>query len=279
MEKLNPYLRFICKTSILPSKRHTIAYDCRFLYVLSGRGRILVDEGELPLEPNVLLYYPSGIRYHIRSEVDDPMHFITVNFDFTDNFEQKEPTCPVYVEQYDPALLMPSHEVLGEERFLSAFVIEGANHLLPYLVKLLETYDAGGKYSEELCSSLLRTLALEILYSENFSKAHNKIVADTISYIHANFKESLNNQSIAAALNYHPYYLGNLFRKHLGKALHEYIDEVRLDHAAELLMLSDENIYEIASACGYKTAEHFARRFKLRFGVSPGQWRNRRRLI
>lgn len=279
MKKLDPYLRFIACTSNLPNKRHTIAYDCRFLYVLSGKGKILIDEGDLLLEPNTLLYYPSGIRYHIRSDIDDPMHFITVNFDFTDIFGVKEPTCPVYVEQYDPSLLLPSHQVLGEERFFSAFVIHHADNLLPYLMKMVKIASNSGKYSEELCASLLRSLVLEILYAENCSTPSNKIVVDAMLYIKANFKESLNNQSIAAAFNYHPYYLGVLFRKHLGKTLHAYIDEVRLNHAMELLGLTDENICEISSACGFKTSEHFTRRFRHFFGMTPTEWRNRRRLV
>ena len=83
MKNLAPYLRFISCTSSLPNKRHTVAYDCRFLYVLSGSGKILIDGGELTLTPDTLLYYPSGIRYHLKSSPDDPMQFITVNFDFT----------------------------------------------------------------------------------------------------------------------------------------------------------------------------------------------------
>ena len=59
MKNLAPYLRFISRTSSLPNKRYTVAYDCRFLYVLSGSGKILIDGGELPLTTDTLLYYPS----------------------------------------------------------------------------------------------------------------------------------------------------------------------------------------------------------------------------
>ena len=100
-----------------------------------------------------------------------------------------------------------------------------------------------------------------------------------MAYIKANFKEPLSNGAVSRALKYHPYYLGALFRTHLGKTPREYIDEVRLAHAAELLALTDGGISEISAECGYKTPEHFTRRFKLHYGQTPTEWRKRRRLI
>ena len=279
MKNLSPYLRFISRTSNLPNKRFTIAYDCRFLYVLSGRGKMLIDGGELSLLPDTLLYYPAGIRYHLRSESDSPMQFITINFDFTDSYGRSEILPPVYTENYDPALLQPSHTEIGEDRFLYPFIITEADSFLDYLIKMTELSNEGGKYSRELSASLLKALIYEILYNENRSVSNNKIVTDAVAYIKANFKDPLTNISVAKALKYHPYYLGALFREHIGKTPREYIDEVRLSHAAELLALTDEGIYEISASCGYKTAEHFTRRFKIRYGITPTEWRKRRRLV
>lgn len=276
MKNFSPYLRFISRTSSLPNKRHTVAYDCRFLYVLSGRGKILLEGGELSLTPDTLLYYPSGIRYHVKSSPSEPMQFITVNFDFTDGYEKSGVLRPVYTENYDEALLQPSQKEIDEPLFLSPFLVEEAGNLLDYLVKAIEISREGGEYSEQLTSSLLRSLILEILHGKNRSLPNNKIILEATAYIRANFKEPLTNGSIANTLKYHPYYLGSLFREHLGKTPREYIEEVRQAHAAELLALTDFSIYEIAMCCGYKTAEHFTRRFKLHYGTTPTEWRKRR---
>lgn len=276
MKNLAPYLRFISRTSSLPNKRHTVAYDCRFLYVLSGSGKILIDGGELTLTPDTLLYYPSGIRYHLKSSPDDPMQFITVNFDFTSGYGKSGVLRPVYTENYDPVLLKASQREIDEPLFLLPFVTDRAEKLLPYLVKAVEISREGGEYSEALTSALLSALILEILHGKNRSLPNNQIILDATAYIKANFKESLTNVSVAEAIKYHPYYLGTLFRKHLGKTLREYIDDVRQAHAAELLALTNFNIYEVAISCGYKTAEHFTRRFKIRYGMTPTEWRKRR---
>ena len=279
MKHLEPYLRHIAKMSSIINKRPTIAYDCRLFYVLSGKGTFLSEGGEIPLSADDLLYYPCGISYHFRPDPADPMAFITVNFDFTGNYGTKELLCPVYTEAYDPRLLQPSHKEIDEPCFLSAFLLSEASHLLIYLIKMLAFKNSDIAYAEELCGSLLRSLLLEMLSCKDKSGPKNPIVNEAMAYIRNNFSEALTNERIAESVKYHPYYIGALFREHLGKTPHEYVDEIRLRHAEQLLLLSDGSIYEISSQCGYKTPEHFTRRFKLRYGMTPTAWRKRHRLI
>ena len=251
----------------------------RGIYVLSGKGKFISEGGEIPLSADALLYYPCGISYHFRPDPADPMAFITVNFDFTGNYGIRELLCPVYTEAYDPRLLQPSHKEIDEPCFLSAFLLSEASHLLIYLIKMLAIKNSDIAYAEELCGSLLRSLLLEMLSCKDKSGPKNPIVNEAMAYIRNNFSEALTNERIAESVKYHPYYIGTLFREHLGKTPHEYVDEIRLRHAEQLLLLSDGNIYEISSQCGYKTPEHFTRRFKLRYGMTPTIWRKRHRLI
>ena len=279
MKHLEPYLRHIAKMSSIINKRPTVAYDCRLFYVLSGKGKFISEGGEISLSADTLLYYPCGISYHFRPDPADPMAFITVNFDFTGNYGIRELLCPVYTEAYDPRLLQPSHKEIDEPCFLSAFLLSEASHLLVYLIKMLAIKNSDITYAEELCGSLLRSLLLEMLSCKDKSGPKNPIVNEAMAYIRNNFSEALTNERIAESVKYHPYYIGALFREHLGKTPHEYVDEIRLRHAEQLLLLSDGSIYEISSQCGYKTPEHFTRRFKLRYGMTPTAWRKRHRLI
>ena len=279
MTNLNPYLRFITCTSNLPNKRHTIAYDCRLFYVLSGSGKIITDEQTLDLSADTLLYYPSGIRYFLKSNSTEPMKFFTVNFDFTNTYHQKSVMPPVYAENCDFSLVQPSHKQFGQERFFSPFIINNAAYLRSYFVRLTELYREGGKYSEALTSSLLRVVILEILQGRSTCASSNKIVQKAKAFIDEHYSEHLTNGSIAAALKYHPYYLGVLFRRYLGKTTHEYLNEVRLNQATEMLALTDNTIYEITEACGFKTPEHLTKLFKKHYGQTPTEWRKSRVLI
>ena len=52
-----------------------------------------------------------------------------------------------------------------------------------------------------------------------------------------------------------------------------YIDKLRLNKAAELLVETNLNIAEIAEMMGYQDPFHFSRRFKAVIGFSPQQYR------
>ncbi len=273
--EIRPYLRYIAKTADLPNKRHTVAYDCRLLYVFSGRGRMETDAGEFLLRAGDLLYYPSGISYLLSSDIDEPMLFITVNFDFTDNFPNVGVLSPVYTELFDKTLEQPSHKMINTDKFNAPFVMSGAEFARGYLLRLTELYSEEGEYSAPLISSVLGSLVYEILRFEKMSKNNNKTTEAAKAYIKEHYSEPISNQSVAAALGYHPYYLGALFKRHTGKTPKNYIDDIRFARAEELLA-EGSAVYEVAFSCGFKTSEHFSKRFKQRYGVAPLEWKKRR---
>jgi AraC family transcriptional regulator, positive regulator of tynA and feaB len=60
-----------------------------------------------------------------------------------------------------------------------------------------------------------------------------------------------------------------------GSTFSRFISSLRLDHAARLLhrrafLNTSQPLSEIAYACGFNDYTHFARKFRHRFGSSPG---------
>ncbi len=69
--------------------------------------------------------------------------------------------------------------------------------------------------------------------------------------------------------------LGREFRTHLGMSTFEYLREQRLVRAQELLAGTDRHIQQIADAVGFTRAGNFATAFRLRFGITPREYRKR----
>ncbi len=63
------------------------------------------------------------------------------------------------------------------------------------------------------------------------------------------------------------------FRELYGCAPKEYLDRVRLDHAAALLRDGTHAGGDIAQRCGYAGAPRFAKAFRARFGIAPSRYR------
>jgi len=67
--------------------------------------------------------------------------------------------------------------------------------------------------------------------------------------------------------------LSVLFRQETGKTMKEYITELRLEHAKDLLRQGQLRIYEIADRVGFTSAEYFTRVFTRTVGVPPQNYR------
>ncbi len=64
----------------------------------------------------------------------------------------------------------------------------------------------------------------------------------------------------------------------LDQCLHDYIEQLRIEAARQLLEDSWENLEEIASACGFSSAELMRRAFLRSIGITPSEYRERFRL-
>ena len=65
----------------------------------------------------------------------------------------------------------------------------------------------------------------------------------------------------------------HLFRAEVGQAPQQYIEEIRLQRAAQLLRTTSLRVGEIASESGYADAFYFSARFRRKFGVPPTAYR------
>jgi AraC family transcriptional regulator len=95
-----------------------------------------------------------------------------------------------------------------------------------------------------------------------------------IAYIHDNLATDLSLKEIAAEVGYSPYHLHRLFRSVMGKPIHRYVIEARLERARALLRSTRLPVAEIATDVGFSDRGHLARNLKRYTGLTPSQLRN-----
>lgn len=279
MRNNTPYLRYIASGNHLPNKSFVKAYDCRFFYVLNGKGMLFTEKGDFALRADTLCYYPSGCAYHIRSDEKEPLFFITVNFDFTDTYRQDDGTLrPVPEKAFDKAAERPSYKD-EEAVFSSPFSVDGAVFLRNDFLRLSARREKGGPYERALCSSLLKVIILELAEYLSHQEKAAKPALLAAKYVQKHLASPLSVKTVAAHLGYHPYYLGAVFKKSTGESLTAFIHAARIKSAEELLLHTDEPINVIAERCGFTSADGFAAVFKKRNGLSPSAWRREYRML
>ncbi|MGG1517015.1 AraC family transcriptional regulator [Paenibacillus oryzisoli] len=88
-------------------------------------------------------------------------------------------------------------------------------------------------------------------------------------------KQELGLDSIADVLNMSPVYLGRLIKKQTSKSITDYINEIRIGKAAELLSATDRLISEISIDTGFASTSYFGRVFKKINGITPNEYRQK----
>jgi len=67
-----------------------------------------------------------------------------------------------------------------------------------------------------------------------------------------------------------PFYLSRLFSQESGQTIQQYLRQVRMERAAELLRTGQCNVTEAALEVGYSSLSHFSTAFHETFGCCPG---------
>ncbi|MDD9269660.1 response regulator [Paenibacillus sp. GCM10023248] len=113
-------------------------------------------------------------------------------------------------------------------------------------------------------------------YLANFKGSD--IVSKAIAYIEEHFaEESLTLQQAARSICANPSYLSHIFKKETGKSFTEYLSDLRLDRAMEMLRdvppegLVSLKIVDVSQSVGYSDPYYFSKCFKKKFQIVPSK--------
>lgn len=104
---------------------------------------------------------------------------------------------------------------------------------------------------------------------------NNKLIDQIIQYLYNNYNENINLNTVAEHFEKNNSYISVLFKKETGRNFHNYITDIRIEKAKELLENSEDKIGSVAEQVGYINPKHFHVVFKKYVGISPKRYRNR----
>jgi AraC-like DNA-binding protein len=84
---------------------------------------------------------------------------------------------------------------------------------------------------------------------------------------------SLTNAKLASECNISEVYFRKLFTKHFGISPKQFIIDVRIQKAKQLLAEGSLKISAVSEKCGFSTPYHFCKLFKQHVGISPSDYR------
>ena len=92
-------------------------------------------------------------------------------------------------------------------------------------------------------------------------------------HIQANLDQDLSLEALANRVQLSHFHFHRLFRSAVGETLKQYTQRLRLERAANRLVINDAAILDVALDSGFHSHETFSRQFKRRFKVTPKDYR------
>lgn len=94
------------------------------------------------------------------------------------------------------------------------------------------------------------------------------------AYIMSHYSnKNISLDEVSREINISPYYFSKLFKERTGENFIDYVTNIRIQKAKELLKGTDLSMKEICEKIGYSDPNYFSRSFKRRTGLSPTEYK------
>lgn len=101
----------------------------------------------------------------------------------------------------------------------------------------------------------------------------SRIIAEVKQVIDENLHEDISLEKVAQKIYMHPMYLSRMFKKETGKNFIDYVTNIRINRAKQLMSDFSLKTYEISEKVGYRSSKHFSKVFKTVTGITPKEYR------
>lgn len=225
-------------------------------YPVRGFCQLTVNSRPYLLKPAMIAGLSPTDRHHYKCDFQRPMEHIFIVFTGT---EAKS--------LFDKSLLSE----------LVCFPIKAAEKKWDLIKGVLEKGCEGGLLSQQLCTSYLRTLLLELAaeaeQAGHYLSATEKTYRLCRAYIDENYSRMMLPSEAAEACQINVRYMSRLFKQYHDCTPQEYIMRLKLNQAAILLVSGRQSVQDVAFRVGFEDPYHFSKNFKKRYGTSPLHYR------
>lgn len=163
------------------------------------------------------------------------------------------------------------------EKLGGVIVPYSENTFIPIYNELLAVAHTDPAAAGYLVLELLHKLNAE-LYRQEYTKRKPTETAcsKVLHYIKENFQKPIRLEELAAMVHLDKSYFVRLFRETYGQTPIQFLINLRMEHACDLIANTDLPMGQVAQQCGYPSPSYFSAEYKKHYGVTPVTHRAKR---
>lgn len=137
---------------------------------------------------------------------------------------------------------------------------------------VFNTFDGMSAYLEKLLEQALGCRDTITM------KKYDSTIANAVSYMERNYaNDEISLNTVSASVNMSPSYFSTIFAQEMKQTFIEFLTDLRMKKAKELLMCSNKKTSDIGYEVGYKDSHYFSYLFKKTQDCTPKEYRSRGR--
>lgn len=142
-------------------------------------------------------------------------------------------------------------------------------------VERIMAEDEKSEFYDYMVTAIITEIILLIMRKSGVASSElaPNLVQKAQLYTVRNFRNKLSLKSISNELSVTPKYLGQIFKDSIKMSFSDYLNNIRLRYACNLLLTSDLTVKEICFSSGYSSVEYFLDVFRRNCGTTPTMYR------
>src|SRR5690625_2043865 len=244
---------------------HSTSHSHHFtelFYIVKGKGAFILQNHDIPVKKNDLVIINPNIEHTEQSNHHDSLEYIALGLEGI------------------------SFELPKEDSQIGLFTYQGdQDDVLFYLKKLL--YEVQHSHSDYalICQNIIEILVVKLQRAKNITiqnnipKRMNQSVALIKHYINQNFRGPIKLDKLAIVGSINKYYLSHIFKDDVNISPIEYLNQVRIKEAKNLLETTSFTIAEIARFTCFSSQSFFSQVFRRETNQTPSEYRKQSRRL
>ena len=243
-----------------------------FIYVTEGEFEIGVDNTLYSAAKGDLLLFRSNVIHTIRhlSEGGEGEYFVlkinpTLLFQIFTGKESGGCVIPFIHKSVKDVSYLSANDIPDETREILAAMISEYERADVFF------YASERAYAASLLISLLRSIipTRKSIDDGEISEKTVSLIHESVKYVNENYASDITPAECAASIHLSYSYFAKLFRAVMGRTFKEYLTEVRLAKAHNILLSTSLPITDVAAACGYGNLSYFISEYRRAYGKTP----------